>query len=235
MNETSGTTTIVAIDGPSGVGKSTTSRLVAECLGLPHIDTGAMYRAIALEALRRGVALDDEAGLETIASGASIEFGAGEAGRRIFLDGHDVSDEIRRPEISLAASTVSAVPAVRRVLVALQRRIGRRTGGVLEGRDIGTRVFPDTPHKIFLTARPEIRAERRYRELLAQGVPADRSQVHDEMEKRDFQDTTRADSPLSYDPSYTLIDTSELSIGEVVDRVVRSVQERRRHDARSLS
>src|ERR1043165_3574292 len=163
---------IVAIDGPSGVGKSTTSKLVARTLNIPHIDTGAMYRAIGLAAMRRGIGTRDEAALEQLAQEINIEFIPGEVAR-VLLDGDDVTSLIRTPEISMAASNVSAVPAVRRVLVNLQQQLGRKNGGVLEGRDIGTKVFPETPHKFFLTARPEVRAERRYRELLAKGESAD--------------------------------------------------------------
>jgi cytidylate kinase len=216
-------TTIIAIDGPSGVGKTTTSRLVARVLGLPHIDTGAMYRAIGLAAKRAGVSTRDEAALETLANGVHIEFIPGEHGR-VVLDGEDVSALIRTPEISMAASDVSAVPAVRRVLVGMQQELGRRAGGVLEGRDIGTKVFPHTPHKFFLTARPEVRAERRYHELVAKGQAVDRATVLAEANARDAQDSTRADSPLTYDDSYTVVDTSDRTLDEVVDVIVRAVR-----------
>jgi cytidylate kinase len=214
---------IVAIDGPSGVGKTTASRLVARALHLPHIDTGAMYRAIALAATRAGVALDDETRLDALAGAATIDFTAGEPAR-VILDGEDVTDFIRTPAISMAASHVSAVPAVRRVLVRLQQAMGRRNGGVLEGRDIGTKVFPDTPHKFFLTARPEVRAQRRYRELLAKGSGTDLQTVLAETIQRDTQDSTRADSPLSFDDSYTVLDTSDRTIEEVVAGIVDSVR-----------
>jgi cytidylate kinase len=213
---------IVAIDGPSGVGKSTTSRLVARELGIPHIDTGAMYRAIGLAAVREGVPLDDENALAKLASSSRIEFVPGES--RVLLGGEDVSGAIRTPEISLAASAVSAVPAVRRVLVALQQDLGRRAGGVLEGRDIGTKVFPDTPHKFFLTARPDVRAGRRYRELEAKGIPADFATVLEESLRRDAQDSSRADSPLMHDESYAVLDTSEMTIEEVVGAIVSAVR-----------
>jgi cytidylate kinase len=213
---------IVAIDGPSGVGKSTTSKLVARALAIPHIDTGAMYRAIALAAVRRGIGTRDEAALETLAGQIDIAFIPGET-PRVMLDGEDVTSLIRTPEISMAASDVSAVPAVRRVLVRLQQQLGRKNGGVLEGRDIGTKVFPETPYKFFLTARPEVRARRRYQELVAKGSPADLDTVLAETVARDEQDSTRADSPLSYDASYTVIDTSELTIGEVVEGLVEKV------------
>jgi cytidylate kinase len=210
---------IIAIDGPSGVGKTTTSRLVARELGLPHIDTGAMYRALALAAMREGIDTHDEAKLEELASRVRIDFVPGERAR-VLLNGDDVSALLRTPEMSMAASNVSAVPAVRRVLVRLQQDLGRRSGGVLEGRDIGTKVFPETPHKFFLTARPEIRARRRHNELLAKGEGASYETILAATLARDGQDSSRADSPMSYDDSYTVIDTSDLTIGEVVDRIV---------------
>jgi CMP/dCMP kinase len=213
---------IVAIDGPSGVGKTTTSKLVARELHLPHIDTGAMYRAIGLAAIRRGIDTRDADALETLAAGASIEFVPGDP-PRVLLEGEDITSLIRTPDISMAASNVSAVPAVRRVLVRLQQELGRRNGGVLEGRDIGTKVFPETPHKFFLTARPEVRAHRRLAELVARGQPADYDSVLADCLVRDTQDSTRADSPLTYDESYTVIDTSDLTIAEVVARIVARV------------
>ena len=214
---------IVAIDGPAGVGKTTTSRLVASELAIPHIDTGAMYRAIGLAAVRRGIGTRDESALEQLAQSIDIEFIPGERGR-VLLDGEDITALIRTPEISMAASDVSAVPAVRRVLVRLQQQLGRKNGGVLEGRDIGTKVFPETPYKFFLTARPEVRAERRYLELEAKGTPADRETVLADTVKRDQQDSTRADSPLAYDDTYTIIDTSDRTIDEVVAAIVAKVQ-----------
>lgn len=216
---------IVAIDGPSGVGKTTTSKLVARELNLPHIDTGAMYRAIGLAAVRNGVDLHDAHELEELASRAVIEFVPGDP-PRVLLGGEDVTSLIRTPEISMAASHVSAAPGVRRVLVALQQQLGRRDGGVLEGRDIGTKVFPETPHKFFLTARPDVRARRRYAELVAKGQTVEFDTVLAEAVQRDRQDSTRADSPLTYDESYTVIDTSELTIPEVVECIVSKVRNR---------
>jgi cytidylate kinase len=216
---------IVAIDGPSGVGKTTTSKLVARELNLPHIDTGSMYRAIGLAAVRRNIDTHDAAALETLAGGITIEFVPGDP-PHVVLDGEDITTLIRTPEISMAASDVSAVPAVRRVLVRLQQELGRRNGGVLEGRDIGTKVFPETPHKFFLTARPEVRARRRYAELVAKGQPADYEIVLADSLRRDTQDSTRADSPLMYDDSYTVVDTSDLSIAEVVREIVEKVNDR---------
>ncbi|MEA2338111.1 MAG: CMP/dCMP kinase [Thermoanaerobaculia bacterium] len=216
---------IIAIDGPSGVGKTTTSRLVARALGLPHIDTGAMYRALALAAMREGIDTRDEAKLEDLAARTQIDFIPGERAH-VLLNGEDVTSLIRTPEMSMAASNVSAVPAVRRVLVRLQQELGRRSGGVLEGRDIGTKVFPDTPYKFFLTARPEVRAERRHEELLAKGEDVPYETILAATIARDEQDSTRADSPLRFDDSYTVIDTSDLTIDEVVQRIVDAATQR---------
>ena len=216
---------IVAIDGPSGVGKTTTSRMVARELGLPHIDTGAMYRAIGLAAIRAGIDPQNASAIEPLAAARIIEFVPGERGR-VILDGEDITGLIRTPEVSMAASHVSAIPAVRRLLVQLQQDLGRRNGGVLEGRDIGTKVFPETPYKFFLTATPQIRAERRYRELLAKGNNVPFETVLAESLQRDEQDSTRADSPLGYDESYLVIDTTDLTIPQVVDRIVQSVRSR---------
>ncbi|HEV7768243.1 MAG TPA: (d)CMP kinase [Thermoanaerobaculia bacterium] len=214
---------IVAIDGPSGVGKTTTSKLVAHELNVPHIDTGAMYRAIGVAAMRRNIDTRDADALEALAARASIEFVPGDP-PRVLLEGEDITSLIRTPEISMAASDVSAVPAVRRVLVRLQQELGRRNGGVLEGRDIGTKVFPETPHKFFLTARPEVRAQRRYAELIAKGQDADYESVLADSVLRDTQDSTRADSPLTFDDSYAVIDTSDLSIPAVVAAIVERVR-----------
>jgi cytidylate kinase len=218
---------IVAIDGPSGVGKTTTSKLVARELNVPHIDTGAMYRAIGLAAVRDGIDVRDAEALERLAEQTSIEFVPGDP-PRVLLNGEDVTHLLRTPEISMAASHVSAVPGVRRVLVRLQQELGERKGGVLEGRDIGTKVFPETPHKFFLTARPEIRARRRYDELITKKQPVPFEVVLAEALQRDQQDSTRADSPLMYDDSYTVIDTSDLTIPQVVERIVRTVRNRER-------
>ena len=216
-------TRIVAIDGPSGVGKSTTSKLVARALEIPHIDTGSMYRAIGLAAKRKGIDTHDADRLEKLAVGSKIDFIPGEP-PRVVLDGEDITSLIRTPEISMAASDVSSVPAVRRVLVRLQQDLGRRIGGVLEGRDIGTKVFPETPYKFFLTATPQVRALRRFQELQAKGATMSFEDVLKGMSARDQQDSTRAESPLTYDDTYTVIDTSTLTIPQVVEQIVRRVR-----------
>jgi CMP/dCMP kinase len=216
---------IVAIDGPSGVGKSTTSRLVARELNIPHIDTGSMYRAIGLAAKRHGIDTHDADRLEKLAEASKIDFIPGER-PRVLLDDEDITSLIRTPEISMAASDVSSVPAVRRVLVRLQQDLGRRIGGVLEGRDIGTKVFPETPYKFFLTATPQVRAERRFAELQARGTTMSFEDVLKGMSARDRQDSTRAESPLTYDETYTVIDTSTLTIPQVVDVIVSQVRQK---------
>ena len=215
---------IVAIDGPSGAGKSSTARALAVRLGVPYIDTGAMYRAVGLAARERGVVLpiEDADAVGAIAEAARIELVPSADGNRVLLDARDVSATIREPEISLYASAVSAIPAVRRALVAEQRRLGRERGGVMEGRDIGTRVFPDTPFKFFLTADPSVRAERRTRELAQRGTPQAYEDVLRDMEKRDRDDGSRADSPLTLDGRYVLID----STGRLLEAVVQEIEGR---------
>ncbi|MEI8335227.1 MAG: (d)CMP kinase [Chloroflexota bacterium] len=213
-------TTVVAVDGPSGVGKSTVGRRIAAHLGLPYLDTGAMYRAVGLKVKRAGIALpvDGDGGpraaaVAAIAEGADVRV---TEESRTLLDGEDVSAEIRSPEISLYASAVSAVPAVRRRLAAIQRRLALEGGGVLEGRDIGTKVVPETPHKLFLDAPAEVRARRRHAEFAARGSAEAFEKVLAEMVARDLADETRADSPLTCNATYRRIDTSGLDVDGVV-------------------
>jgi cytidylate kinase len=217
---------IVAIDGPSGAGKSTVARALARRLGVPYIDTGAMYRAVGLAARERGIALPvmDPEAVAAIAERASIDLDVSGDATRILLDGRDVSEAIRLPEMSLYASAVSAIPAVRRRLVEKQRRLASERGGVLEGRDIGTRVFPDTPHKFFLTAPLDVRAERRERELAERGTPQSLDEVRAEIERRDHADSTRTDSPLTVDETYTVVDTGRRGVGEIVDELEERVR-----------
>lgn len=216
---------VVAIDGPSGVGKSTVGRRLAERLELPYLDTGAMYRAVGLAARRAGVSLpiSDPDAVTAIADRATVRVTGSAGDTRTFLDGEDVSAEIRTPEISRYASAVSAVSGVRRRLAAMQREAALAGGGVLEGRDIGTRIVPETPHKFFLTARPEERARRRFRELEAKGTPQPFETVLLDLDARDRADSTRADSPLTCDESYTAVDTSDLSAEEVVELCLRAI------------
>ena len=217
---------IVAIDGPSGVGKSTVGKAVAMRLGLPYLDTGAMYRAVGLAARRAGVALPvaDPGAVVDLAGRLDVRVTGSAADARAWLAGEDVSKEIRTPEISKYASAVSAIPGVRRRLAGMQRSLALEGGGVLEGRDIGTKVVPETKHKFFLTATPDVRARRRHDELVARGSTHTFDEVLAEMVARDHADSTRADSPLTDDGTYVRIDTSGLTADEVVDRVLESVQ-----------
>jgi len=217
---------VVAIDGPSGAGKSTVARALAQRLKVPYIDTGAMYRAVGLAAREAGepLPLSDSEAISRLAEGLTIELVADPRGDRIFSNGREVSQAIREPEISLYASAVSAVPGVRRRMVAEQRRLAAARGGVMEGRDIGTKVFPDTPFKFFLTASPEVRARRRCRELSERGTPQPYEAVLAEMNDRDRADRTRADSPLTLNDSYVLVDTGEQAVSEIVDLLERHVR-----------
>jgi cytidylate kinase len=218
---------VVAIDGPSGVGKSTVAHRLATRLGLPYLDTGAMYRAVALKVLESGIDPLDREAVEDLAGKLEIGLEQRDDGTfEVLLDSLPVAARIRAPEVGEAASTVSAYPAVRRRLVALQRATAARFGGVLEGRDIGTRVFPDTPFKFFLDAQAGVRFHRRHAELAAAGCEVPFEQVVDEITRRDFRDSTRADSPLTRDPSYTLVDSSNLTIDDVIDLLARDIQAR---------
>jgi CMP/dCMP kinase len=217
---------IVAIDGPSGVGKSTVGKAVAARLGLPYLDTGAMYRAVGLAAKRAGVALPiaDPGAVVDLASRLDVRVTGSADDARAWLAGEDVSREIRTPEISKYASAVSAIPGVRRRLAGMQRSLALEGGGVLEGRDIGTKVVPETKHKFFLTATPEVRAKRRHDELVARGSTHTFDEVLADMIARDHADSTRADSPLTDDGTYIRVDTSDLTADQVVDRVLQTVE-----------
>jgi cytidylate kinase len=215
---------IVAIDGPSGVGKSTAARRLAQRLGVPFLDTGAMYRAIGLKVLENGVDPHDRDAVIGIAGEAGVRLGRREDGSfEVLLDGEPVESRIRTPEVGEATSAISAYPEVRQRMVRLQREAAGQFGAVLEGRDIGTRVFPDTPYKFFLDARSDVRFQRRYEELAAAGRPVTFDQVVAEINSRDHRDSTRADSPLTRDGSYTFVDTSDLTIDEVVEQMARAV------------
>lgn len=214
---------IIAIDGPSGAGKSTVAKAVADKLGFACLDTGAMYRAVAWKALQTGVSFEDSAALEIIATECPIEFIA-EAGsaapKAVFIDGEDVTSVIRTAEIDKAVSPVSADPAVRTALVAQQRRIGASGNYVVEGRDIGTVVFPDADVKIFLTASDEERARRRVRQNAERGVGStDFEEVLADIRRRDAYDSSRETSPLTRAEDAVLIDSTSSTIEEVIDEI----------------
>ena len=207
---------VIAIDGPAGAGKSTAARALARRLGFFLLDTGAIYRTVALAASRQGVAFSDGEALGRIAETLAIRFD--EEGR-VFLGDEDVSKAIRTPEMSQGASTVSAHPPVRQALLGLQRKLAARGRCVVEGRDIGTVVLPWAPLKIFLTASPEVRARRRYDELVAKGQTVDLAATLQEILIRDERDSSRATAPLKQADDAVLLDTSDLDEASVVDRM----------------
>ncbi len=217
---------VVTIDGPAGAGKSTVCRRLARALGYRLLDTGAIYRAVALAAQRGDVAWDDGAGCATVARGLELDFRFEGDVNRVFLAGEDVSAAIRTPEISQGASKVSALPPVRDALLDLQRRIGASGGIVAEGRDVGTVVFPDAGAKFFLTAALDVRARRRADELGASGKPVDVADVRRDVAERDARDEGRAAAPLKQADDAILVDSSDLSIDQVVARMEAVVKSR---------
>jgi CMP/dCMP kinase len=214
---------IVALDGPAGSGKSTVARRIATKLGFMYINTGAIYRAVALWAIRLGIDLNDMHRLEQLATEAKIELAAN---GRVILNGEDVTEAIHDPQVSGAASKVSVVPGVRRALLQLQRSIAERSSVVMEGRDIGSVVFPNAQVKIFLDADPQERARRRALELMDQGQAADVETVSGELKERDDRDRRRSESPLVQAPDAELIDTTGLSLEQVEEAVLRVVRAR---------
>jgi len=215
---------IIAIDGPAGAGKSTIAKELARQLGYLFINTGAMYRAVALAAVRQQIALDDEAALGRLAETARIELTGTVDAMRVLLDGADVTEEIATPLMSQAASKVSAVSAVRRALVAQQQALGRAGGVVMEGRDIGTQVFPNADVKIYLDATSAARAQRRHTYELAKGINSGSLlATQTEIEERDHRDKSRADSPLVQAADAIYLDSSGLTVAEVVEQVLRLV------------
>jgi cytidylate kinase len=218
---------IIAIDGPVGSGKSTLARRVAELLGYVYVDTGAMYRALAFKALQNGLALDGrDAELVALARATRIDLRAEDGNQRVFLDHNDVTAAIRTPEVSQAASKIAVNPGVRQVLVAEQRRAGERGGVVMEGRDIGSVVFPDAQLKIFLTASPETRAERRWREHQQKGDAIDLQRTLEEIHERDRRDLQRSTSPLVRAADAVVVDSTAMEPEEAARLVVLLAQEK---------
>lgn len=216
----------IAIDGPSGAGKSTLAKAVANALQIRYLDTGSMYRAMALFATRRGVAVNDEAGLRTILDDADIRVKYDERGQRVLIGDEDVTDVLRTQELAMGASTVSAHPCVREKLAELQREVGRNYDVVMDGRDITTNVLPHTKHKFFVTASPEVRAERRLKELRARGSMQETyEQVLADIKLRDHNDSTRAYMPLRQTEDAMRIDTSEMTIDEALTLLLATIAE----------
>lgn len=214
---------IIAIDGPSGAGKGTVARAIAGALGYRHVDSGAMYRAIGWKATREGIPLDDQDAVAALAAGSHIVVKS----TNVEIDGVDVTRAIRTPEIDRAAAAVARLPGVRAVLVERQRALGAGGGIVMEGRDIGTVVFPHADVKIFLDASPEERARRRATDPAHTGVPAAVSDVATLLTERDQQDRTRAASPLYAAPDAVVVDTTGKSVAEVVDEVLEEVRRKK--------
>ncbi len=217
---------IIAIDGPAASGKSTTAQLLAQKLGYVYIDTGAMYRACALKAKKMGIDINDEESIRELLDDIDIRIENHNSKNRIFLDGEDVSEDIRADDISALASAISAIPAVRYKMVELQRKMGEKGGVILDGRDIGTFVFPTAEVKFFLTANPEVRAKRRWLELQQKGINKDFSEVLADLVKRDNNDSQRALAPLKKADDAIEVDTSNMTIEEQTDYLYQIIRSR---------
>lgn len=209
----------VAIDGPGGAGKSTIAKLVAEMFHLDYVDTGAMYRAVALKVSRSGVSADDDAAIEKIVSRTKLDFD----GSSILLDGEDVSSEIRTPEVSMWASKVSQKACVRELISKLSSDMANTRSLVMDGRDIGTNVIKDAEVKVFLTASSIVRAKRRYDQLIEAGKEADLDEIREQIEERDEQDITRELNPLTQAEDAVYLDTSDMTIDEVVEYIAELI------------
>jgi cytidylate kinase len=219
---------VIAIDGPAGAGKSTVARMVARRLGLLYVDTGAMYRAVTLAALRAGIDVEDEGALAALAADLRIELVPGEDGAaRVYLDGEDVTVAIRSPEVSRRVSAVARAAGVREELVRRQKSLAAAGGVVMEGRDIGTVVLPSATAKFFLTAREDVRAYRRYREMRGRGYAATLEEVCFEIRERDRLDSSREVGPLVCPPDAFVLDTTAMTPEEVVEAIVARVGEAR--------
>lgn len=217
---------VIAIDGPAAAGKSTTARRVAEILGYLHIDTGAMYRALTLKVLRSNISLEAAEAIERLTEATTVRLERFDGDNRVFVDGVDVTGEIRTPEVTKAVSRISGYAFVRRVMVREQRKLAEAGGAVLEGRDIGTVVLPDADLKIFMVANVSERARRRKKDLENVGIEVDTLTLVDEINKRDQQDSTREVSPLRKAPDAIELDTSSMSIETQVEFIVAKAKER---------
>ena len=215
---------VITIDGPAGSGKSTVSRLLARRLKVLYLDTGAMYRAVALQAKRKGVDLKDREKVSRLCRDLDLHFKTLDGTTRLFVGAEDISAAIRSPEMDMLSSAVSAIKEVREAMTLLQRKMAEQGGVVAEGRDMGTVVFPDADYKFFVNADPGVRAGRRYRERLERGESVSRGEVEKELKKRDDQDMTRALAPLVPAQDAIIIDTTHLSVEEVVEKMVRTME-----------
>jgi len=212
---------VLTIDGPAAAGKSTTARAVAARLGILYLDTGALYRALALKVLENGIDPDDLAAVERLVAATELDLSGGAEGTQVWLDGTDVSDRIRTPAVTELASRLAALPAVRRRLIEIQRVLGTRGPVVAEGRDLGTVVFPNAQVKVFLDAALEKRAARRHREMEARNMPSASEQVRGDLERRDARDRQRTESPLRPADDAVVLDTSDLDVESQVEAVLR--------------
>lgn len=214
---------IIAIDGPAGSGKSTIAKIIARKLGFRHIETGSMYRAVAWKSMQRGIDLNDREAVARVAAELEIEFVPGNENQGVRLDGKDIMTFLKNEAVGRGAATVAAQPSVRRFLVEKQRRIGSEGSAVMDGRDIGTVVFPDADKKFFLDADPEERGKRRFLELQAKNQDVDLKTIIDQVRQRDHEDRTRVVSPLRPAEDAILIDSTNLGIDEVVNKVLRLI------------
>jgi len=217
---------IVTIDGPTGAGKSTIGKLLARKQGMIYLDTGAMYRAVAFEVLRKGIDPDNEADLREVCAHIDISFKQNGDGQRVYANGEDVTDAIRTPEISMLASRVSAVRCVREALVDMQRTIGKRGRIVVDGRDAGTVIFPKAHMKFYLDADLSVRAERRYKELVAKKIKVDYNCTFKDVKDRDEGDSGRKISPLRPAADAVILDTTQMTIEDVLDAMVHIIEQR---------
>lgn len=215
----------IAIDGPAGAGKSSAAKLIAKELGFIYIDTGALYRSIGVAVLRKGLKTDIKEDVVSVLPEVELSLKFVDGEQRVILNGQDVSRDIRLPEASMAASNVSAIPEVRSFLLDMQKKFAKESNCLMDGRDIGTVILPDADLKVFLTASPEVRAKRRYDELIEKGTPKDYDELLEEIKLRDHNDSTRTIAPLRPADDAVIIDSSEMTLDEVVAKVVSMVKE----------
>lgn len=214
----------IAIDGPAGAGKSSVAKAVAAKLGFIYVDTGALYRSIGVNALRNGLNTEDAAAVTALLPETKVELKFIDGTQKVFLNGEDVSEAIRMPEASMAASNVSAIPAVRAFLLDLQRDMAKNNNVIMDGRDIGTVILPDAQYKFFLTASAEVRADRRFKELEEKGINVDYKALLDEIIQRDYNDSHRETAPLKQADDAILIDSSDMNIDEVINAIIRNIK-----------